>query len=190
MHRDPLKPWIERADMASPAAPARAADDLASRVRSTDRRRRRLRRTGATVLLLGLAAGVLAGVLWNPPRPRPQPNHAQSIAAGQAELVALREEVALRQARVESLLLARDAELAHASAQRHRIAAAHAVAQPDPADVAAMILVREAERRLDEYGQTDAAIADLRQVVASFPGSIWADEARRRLSTIDPMSNP
>lgn len=186
MPPDPWKDLLERADAAGGKSPTRPPSklptDLGAAVRCRGRRqyaRRRRMMAGALVLALVCAAAWVGHAMTTPR------TGAAQIARVQSELATMRTRRRQRQARLEELMaLQRQDE--HLQSARAALALAQASRHlNDPRDRAAMIIVREADRRDREYGQTAQATADYQRVVQLFGASEWAGVARQRLASLN-----
>ncbi len=188
MTRDPLSQLLSRAD-AEAGRPVGPSLGLAGRVRAEARRRARVRATYTAAAVLLVAAAMAIPIVRHSLRPqvtnvavvRPGPmRDGREVARLQNEIAALREQADSREAAVAVMIQGE---------ARGRRAPARALADPqerirDQQELAALALVRQADRLYRELDRKRSATATYQRVVALFPQTPWATVARQRLVEI------
>jgi hypothetical protein len=185
---DPLGELLSRADEAAEAGP-RSSEGVANCIRAELRRRQARRRTatGIALALLLVVATLIPMVRSRAHRvidlvgAKPAiESRPQEVARLQRELAALRAEANAGRTAVATMLRAE---------RRVRQSPARALADPvqriyDQRDLAALALVRQADRLYRELDHRQSAATAYERVVALFPQTPSASVARQRLVEI------
>ena len=190
MTHDPLAELLSGADAAATAGP-RPASDVARRVRVEARRRQvRTRATGAVSVLALLTVFILVSIrpvhtelANNTPPTRPPETSLRVRDASElaAEIAALRNEAAGREAVVKAMLTGEERARRSTAVPRGVDPLDRILAEQDRG---ALALVRQADRQYHELDRKASAAAGYGRVVELFPKTHWAAVARQRLSEI------
>jgi hypothetical protein len=192
MTNDPLGQLLSRADTAAgPVSPP--ADGIAGHIRAVLRRRQARRRTatGVTLALLLVVATLIPMVR---PMVRSRPHRAMDLADVKPTFESRPKEVARLRRELDALRAQASAgETAVAAMlraeRRVRQSPARALVDPvqrihDQRDLAALALVRQADRLYRELDHRQSAATAYEAVVALFPQTPSATVARQRLADI------
>jgi hypothetical protein len=182
MTSDPIGDLLTHAD--ATAGPPQPRPGLADRVRTqAQRRRTRARVTAGAVAVLAIAGAfpaVRSTLRQRTTDVTSVPANAFDAARLRQEITALRQEATAREKVVAAML---------AGEARGRRPPARSPVDPlqrirDQQDVAALALVRQADRLYHDLARPQRAAATYERVVELFPQTPWATVARQRLVEI------
>jgi hypothetical protein len=184
MTHDPLRELLTRTDAV--AVTTKPRDGLAVHVRAEAlRRRSRTRRAFGAASIVLIAVGAASSLFRSPPQTpvadvavvAPDP---ADLARVREEITALRHEATAREATVAAMIAG--------EARGRRPPARPAVDAldriRDQQDLAALALVRQADRFYHDLARPQRAAAAYERVVELFPQTPWAAVARQRLNEI------
>lgn len=181
MNDTELKSLLTTADASAPPPPGGTAVALSARVIHRAARRALYQRVaGMTSVGVACLTLLLSVIRFHQDERTVAMKESQRVVAIRAELAALDREAAFH------LKVARAVAKGEASARRE-IAASRAMADDPVArieserELAAAILMRDADREVTRPGQAEQAKARYERIVSMFPDTHAASEARRRL---------